>query len=252
NNMAQKIVTEFELDERLRRKAEEPATLQEKAKYWLVQAYNSPRNLMVTMGLRDPAVPNWFEKALDELIEDMEDIELIEETSTINVSIWADDRDLAVNICNAMVGHLLDKTREFDRSEAVNTYDFVTGQLQNVEDSLASAEDELLQFKQQYGIVELEAERALLLQRFDTLSTQAAQQQARLAAYTARLAELESQLGGPAESPASGVSAGADEAAVQSPSTAKTTRYDSYRNAINERQTEQEILATRVQQAEVK
>src|SRR5690606_37859037 len=105
---------------------------------------------------------------------------------------------------------------------------------------------------QQYGIVELEAERALLLQRFDTLSTQAAQQQARLAAYTARLAELESQLGGPAESPASGVSAGADEAAVQSPSTAKTTRYDSYRNAINERQTEQEILATRVQQAEVK
>lgn len=252
NDLAQKIVTDFQLDERMRRKAQEPQTLQEKAKYWLVQAFNSPRTLLVTLGLKDPPNPNYFEKALDELVEDMEDIELIEETSTINVSIWADDRDLAVNICNAMVDYLVQRTKDFERSEAVTTYNFVTDQLANVEAALHEAEEDVFRFKEQHGIVELESERAMLLARHDSLTTQASQLKSRMAAHAARLNELEQQLGGPTSSAAAATSDSGGEVAVQSEEAAENNRYHKYRNAINERQSEQDILTTRVQLSEVR
>jgi len=243
NELAAKIVADFRLDERMRRKATEPETAQEWAKYWLVQVFNCPITLQVKLGLRPEPNPNWLERAIDELIEEMQDIELVEDTSTIYVSIWADDRDLAVDICDAMVDFLLEKTREFDRSEAAKTHEFVSGQLTTVEAALKEAEDDLLEFKHQQNVVELETEKAMLLERFDKLTTDCAGKEAQLAALRAKLDELKAQLGGPA---VPGV------ANIQPAVSTETDRYRGLRNSMNEVEIEGGILDTQVELSEVK
>ncbi len=250
NELAKKIVTDFGLDERKRRKAQEPETVQEWGKYWLVQAMTSPITGLVKLGAIEEPTPNWFEKALDDLVEDMEDIELIEETSTIRISIWADDPDLAVDICDAMVDYLLEKTKDFDRSEAATTYRFVGEQLTTVEDALVQAEDEVLKFKTERNIVQLDAEKEMLLQKFDRLTSDVRTKEAKLAARNARLDELRAQLVGPAV------------AEVGNIRTTVLTRqdfreqdadpYHGLRNSMDEIQIEQGILTTTVELSELR
>lgn len=251
NELASEVVKKFNLDERKRRASQEPKTLQERLKYGLVQVANFPFYVQRILTNSEAADPNFFEKALDDLIEEMQDIELIEETSTINLSIWADSPELAVDICNFMVQRLMEKTTGFERSEATQTYQFVTDQLKTVENALTKAEDELVAFKTRSKVVDLPTEKAMLLEQLDRVKSEVNSKETTLAALNATLQELKNQLGNPELAELPKISS--PSTLVQSDATdRKSDPYKSLRNSLSEAEVEQSILQNQVQIARAK
>jgi uncharacterized protein involved in exopolysaccharide biosynthesis len=194
NAFASEIVKQYRLDELKRQKAQDPETLRDKIKLFLAKVFKSPFTLATKIGLRKEKSPNFFAKALEEFTEDMEDIEREEGTSTINLSIWAEKPELSTGIANTLASMLIDKTRQFERSEAAKTYDFARIHLESVTESLEKAEDELRAFKEREPVADLGMERSLKLQRLDLLAAEFDENEKNLAALEAKLEELRSQL----------------------------------------------------------
>lgn len=143
------------------------------------------------MGWRQEAEKNFFADAVEELVEDWEEIELIEETSTIHVGVWAETPELAVGISNTLAEMLVDKVKEFNKTEAERAFEFVSEQLKTVADRLEEAELELLEFKNTEKIVDISEERMQLLTRMQALRSTLSNNQTEIIATRARLGELE-------------------------------------------------------------
>ncbi len=222
NVFAVEIVKTFKLDERRRQKAENPETPRDKLKRFLVKVFKSPFIIATRIGQKEENPANFFAKALEELVEDMEDIKVEEGTSTINLSIWAETPELATGIANTLASMLVDKTKEFERSEAAETYDFAQVHLQSVNEALEKAEDELRAFKERERVVDLEMEKSLKLQRLDRLTAEFDANKKNLAAMEAKLEELQNQL------------SSQPERITTSEITGNNTTYERLRNTLNE------------------
>lgn len=194
NAFGVEIVKRYGLDEIKRQKAQNPKKMRDKIKLFLVKVFKSPFTLATRIGLLEEGSPNFFADALEEFHEDMKDIEREEGTSTINLSIWAESPELAIGIANTLASMLIDKTRQFERSEAAQTYDFARVHLQSVNAALEKAEDELRAFKEGESVVDLEMQRSLKLQRLDLLTAEFDANEKNLVAMEAKLKELRNQL----------------------------------------------------------
>jgi uncharacterized protein involved in exopolysaccharide biosynthesis len=222
NAFAQEIVRKYKLDKLRREKAQNPKTPRDKVKLFLVKVFKSPFTLATKIGLREEKPPNFFAQALRDFIEDMEDIKLEEGTSTISLSIWAETPELATGIANTLASMLIDKTRQFERSEAAETYDFAQVHLQSVKESLEKGEDEFRAFKERERVVDLEMEKSLKLQRLDRLTAEFDANKKNLAAMEAKLEELQSQL------------SSQPERITTSEITGNNTTYERLKNTLNE------------------
>lgn len=194
NEFGMEIVKQFGLDERLRQKVENPQTLRDKIKLFIIEVLTSPITLATKLGNLPEGKANFPDKALEDLIEDMEDIELTEGTSTIDLSIWAESPDLAVGIANSLAAMAVEKTKRFEQTEADESYQNLNTQLKSVEESLQSAEDELVRFKEQNQIVDLATEKNIKLKRLDTIKAEADATQKDLLALKAKLQMLQKEL----------------------------------------------------------
>ncbi|MCK4830930.1 hypothetical protein KA005_85260, partial [bacterium] len=83
--VAQEIVEEFGLDERLRKKTEEPEALRDVIKQFLFGVIRYPITVAKKIGLLKDEPVNFFAEAVEELMEDAQDIELEEDTNVINL-----------------------------------------------------------------------------------------------------------------------------------------------------------------------
>lgn len=219
---AVEIVKKYKLDEMRRRKVQCPENARDKIKLFLVEILRSPLTLATKIGLLGKKPPNFFAKALEDFMEDMEDIELQEGTSTINLSIWAETPILATSIANTLASMLIDKTKQFERSEAAEVYDFARVHLQSVKGSLEKAEDELGAFKERERVVDLDMEKSLTLQRLDRLVAEYDTTQRNLAAVEVKLEELQHQLSSQPES------------IITSEVTGNNVTYERLKNTLNE------------------
>lgn len=226
---AAEVVRRFELDELARQKAQNPRTLREKLKVGIMKFVMTPMRWATEMGWRQEAEKNFFADAVEELVEDWEEIELIEETSTIHVGVWAETPELAVGISNTLAEMLVDKVKEFNKTEAERAFEFVSEQLKTVADRLEEAELELLEFKNTEKIVDISEERMQLLTRMQALRSTLSNNQTEIIATRARLGELERQVSLPE---ARGGSNEDDD-------------YATLRNSIDETEVEREIAARR-------
>ncbi len=222
NVFAVEIVKTFKLDERRRQKAENPETPRDKLKRFLVKVFKSPFIIATRIGQKEENPANFFAKALEELVEDMEDIKVEEGTSTINLSIWAETPELATGIANTLASMLVDKTKEFERSEAAETYDFAQVHLKSVNEGLEKAEDELRAFRERERVVDLEMEKSLKLQRLDRLTAEFDANKKNLAAMEAKLEELQNQL------------SSQPERTTTSEITGNSMTYERLKNTLNE------------------
>ncbi|MFG0333118.1 MAG: GumC family protein, partial [Maioricimonas sp. JB049] len=226
---AAEIVRRFELDELAREKAQNPRNLREKLKVSIMHFVTTPMRWAVEMGWRQPSQKNFFADAVEELVEDWEEIELIEETSTIHVGVYAETPELAVAISNALSEMLVDKVKEFNQTVAERAFEFVSVQLKNVAARLEEAEQELLEFKNSEKIVDIAEERMQLLTRMQTLRSSLSTNQTEIVSTRARLGELDRQVSLPA---ARGGSNDDDD-------------YATLRNSIDETEVEREIAGKR-------
>lgn len=193
NAFAVEIVKKYRLDELRREKMENPEALRDKIKLFLIEVFKTPFTIATRIGSGEEEPPNFFTKALRKFLRDMEDIRPEEGTSTINLSIWAETPELATGIANTLAAMLVHKTKQFERSEASETYEFARVHLQSVNEALEKAEDELLGFKERESVVDLEMEKSLSLQRLDRSTAEFDATTKDLAAMEAKLKELQDQ-----------------------------------------------------------
>jgi uncharacterized protein involved in exopolysaccharide biosynthesis len=172
NAFGEKIVQEFGLDEILRQKREKPKNFREKAKNFIVDIAMSPYTLATKLGILPDSTPNYPAKALEELIEDMQDIEVIEGTSTVQIGIWAESPDLAVRIANRLAEMATEKTTSFEQIKAEESYQFLNDHLKSIQEGLEKAEESLLDFMEENEVVDLPTEKNLILQRRDGVIAQ--------------------------------------------------------------------------------
>ena len=194
-NMGYQIVNEFGLDKRLRKKRFEPRNLREKTKNRVVDIFMSPRYLLQILGLLSQGEKNWVDSAVENLISDQQDIDLESESNVINITIFGETRDLAVNIANRMVEILKEKTSGFSREAAAESYSFVQNQLSVAEINLENAEDDVAKFKINNSIVLLNEEKLLKMGRIDALEAELDNTAKDIEETLSRLAQVSQEMG---------------------------------------------------------
>lgn len=187
--MAETIVSEFKLDQPI--ESDHPRDF---IKAGFVAVLKSPITLARGIGIVKESEPGITQaEAIDDFLEKQLAIESISKTEIVNVTIWNPSPELAARIANRVAMLLVEKTRELVRTEASEVYEFTKVQVQLAERSLQEAEKQLQDFKSQEGIVALEDEQKLLLQRLDTSHSKHAETVGLLPEARARLEELTRQ-----------------------------------------------------------
>jgi uncharacterized protein involved in exopolysaccharide biosynthesis len=153
--MAQEVVQKFELDERLRKRVEEPEHLRDVIKQFLLNSIKYPITLAKDLGILEGKPTNYFADAVEEFIEDAEDIELEEDTYVINLSIWERQPKLSSDIANFMSNKLISKSNQLEQVNAQEAYEFTHKQLKDAENALYNSEEKLLRFKEENQIINL-------------------------------------------------------------------------------------------------
>ncbi|MBC2696165.1 MAG: GumC family protein [Desulfobacteraceae bacterium] len=188
--MAQEIVEKFMLDERLRKKTEEPEKLRDVIKQFLIGVITYPITLAKKIGILEDEPVNFFAGAVEELMEDAQDIELEEDTDVINLSIWEHSPGISSNIANHMAQLLIEKSTEFEQSNASSAHEFTRMQLTSAETALANAEAELLRFKEKNKIISFEEQKKAKLDELHMVETEFINVKTELVHTQAKLNEM--------------------------------------------------------------
>ncbi len=162
-NMAYDLVREYALDERLKSKKLHPKSLREKIKNLIMDIMLSPKTLLQEIGILKKGVKNWTDSAVEDFLEEWEDIAVEEGTSVIVITIHGETRKLAMDISNRMVELLREKTQQFTRTGAKAPFDFIKNQLLIAEKNLMDAEVARARFKEEANIVILDEEKRMKL-----------------------------------------------------------------------------------------
>jgi succinoglycan biosynthesis transport protein ExoP len=167
SNMAYDVVREFHLDDLTRKKRMDPPTMRDVIKGAIVDALYSPLYL-----IRGWQEPNWTDKAADEFVEDWVDVKEEEErTGVINITVNGESPQLAADVANGMVTFLEQRTEQFSRAKAAQSYPVVSRQVAEAEANLKRSEEALVRFQEAAGVYGPEESRRLLVEKLDQLRT---------------------------------------------------------------------------------
>lgn len=187
--MAEIVVKKFGLDQ-----PKEPVELRDHIKDWAKKIIHSPITLLENLGLLEEDPPTDLVDAIDELIEDVQDIRVQRDTEIINLTIWGPSPELSAGIANTMAELLVEKTSNATRSQAAEVYAFTKEQVLMADASLREAEESLVEFMVKENIISLEEERELILRRLDELRNARTNTIAELREAQAKLVEVRRQL----------------------------------------------------------
>lgn len=166
-NMAYDVVREFDLDDLTREKRYHPPTMRDVIKRAMVDVIYSP--LYLVRGWQEP---NWTDKAAEEFVEDWIDIQEEEErTGVINITVNGETPQLAADVANGMAAFLEQRTEQFSRSKAAQSYPVVSRQVAEAEANLKRTEEALIRFQEAAGVYGPDESRRLLVEKLDRLKT---------------------------------------------------------------------------------
>ena len=202
--MARKIVEEFGLDEKLRKKREEPADLRETFWYWIEEAKDwakfiakYPYNLYLEIATGETSPEgqeNFTTQAVNKFLENMLDIDLVAESDIINLSIWGESPSEAENIAKELAAQVIKRRIILEQNAANYGYNFSRSELEKAASELEKAEKQLQEFKQKSGISKIEKQKEIKLSSIDEIETSLITVNAELSANHARLIETETQM----------------------------------------------------------
>jgi uncharacterized protein involved in exopolysaccharide biosynthesis len=168
--MAEKIIKDFGLDKIAEEKAKRPKKLRDKIKKVMVDVgITYPTDFLIWLGILPPGEKNFLADAIDDFMDETEDIELEEDTSVINLSIWGESPKMARDIANKMANLLIEKTLYLTQSEAKGAYDFVTTRVTTAEKDLKDVEEALRKYKEANSIVRIDEEAKVKINKLADL-----------------------------------------------------------------------------------
>ena len=202
--MARKMVKKFGLDEKLRKKREEPEDFRETFWYWIEEAKDwvkfiakYPYNLYleITTGEASPEEhENFTTQAVNKFLEDTIDFDLVAESDIINLSIWGESPSEAEKIAKEIAAQVIQQRIALEQNAANYGYNFSRSELEKAERQLEKAERQLQQFNQKWNISKIEKQKEIKLNSIDEIEKSLITVNAELSANHARLIETKAQM----------------------------------------------------------
>ena len=194
-SMAEDIVRLFNRDERLKQKKEDPQTTRDKVLAFLKNTFiEKPTNFLIYFGILKDQPDNYLADAVEELRDDLEDIKLEEDTEVINVGLYGESPEIATNMANTMVQLFINKNVELARVPAGTAYNFTKEQMAKVEKELFESQNLLMRFKEENGIIQLDEEKTIKIQRLDEFEAELSNISFRMEETKERIRETKNQL----------------------------------------------------------
>ena len=170
--MAQEVVEQFKLDQRLREKKKESGEIRTVIKDTLIGILTYPLKILRNIVGGEKKPPDYFSKAVENLLKEGEDIQLEADTNVINLAIWESEPQLAANIANYMASRLIQKSAQMEQMNADQAFDFTGRQVADAENALAESERELWEYREKNNIVDLEQEKNAKLASLNLLEAE--------------------------------------------------------------------------------
>ncbi|MCD6099511.1 MAG: hypothetical protein J7K33_02895, partial [Candidatus Marinimicrobia bacterium] len=119
----------------------------------------------------EPAVDTLDRELVKELHESMK-VEPIRETEAIRIIVYSVDPFEAALIANTIAQEYYEMDLEFNRSEVVETKNFLEEQLKKIEQDLAKAEEKLKEFQEKEGVFALDEAAKTLIDQLTTFEAE--------------------------------------------------------------------------------
>jgi len=129
----------------------------------------------------------------EELAQDM-DIQLVKNTTILNLAVQMDSAEQAQRIANATMVAFMQRLTEIVRLEGKETRVFLGERLAEAKRALDKAEQELVEYKETKGALAVTTQTNLYLERQNALIRQAGDNQLALAGGQAKLTTVDNQL----------------------------------------------------------
>jgi len=171
-SMSEEIVKEFQLDKRLKQTRKHPKSLRGKVKRMMVNVViDYPMDVINWLGILAPGEKNFLADAIDDFQNDALDIEVEEDTSVINISIWGETPQLAMDIANRMAEKLRNKTLNLTKQEATKAFVFIKDQTAKAKEELDRADANLRKFREENSLVSIDEQIKFDIERVADLQT---------------------------------------------------------------------------------
>lgn len=180
--VAEEVVKKFNREELWRQREENPEKTRDIIRWNISNILiGKPIEFLQSLGILSKTPENYFASAVEELQKDLEDIELEEDTTVVNVSVWGESPKIATGMANTLVELLLIRNLEMSKDPVDKMINTTTQHLRDAEKDLRSAEDNLRRFKEKTRIVSYGEETRVLIERLDRYETEAKNLEGRLA-----------------------------------------------------------------------
>lgn len=191
--IADTIVSEFKLDERLQQKVENPENFRDVAKRGIINAILFPKNFAVSKGWLGTQPKDWRAEAIEAFIKDAQDVMIVEDTEIIEIAVYESSPELANAIVDRMTELLIERLLELNRSEANLAYEYALSQSKEVEQEYIRSRDALERMKQDLRVASFDDEKRLLVEHKENLEEQLTSNAAERAELQSKIEESERQ-----------------------------------------------------------
>ncbi len=192
--IADQIVREFELDQRLEQKKENPEGFREVAKQGLIGLLSWPIDFAVKQEWIGREPKDWHAKAVEDFMEDGLDIQTVEDTEIIEIGVYEASPELANAIADRLTELLTERLLELNRSEASLAFDYALEKSEEAEQEYIRSQDALEKMKQELRVTSFEDEKRLMVEHKEHLEEQLTLNAAVSSEISARIDESRKQL----------------------------------------------------------
>lgn len=193
-SIAEEIVKRFGLDKRLQQKIEAPESPRDKIKALIGGMIEWPAVQLEKWGLVERKPKDFFAEAVEKFLEDAEDIELVEDTEILEISVYEESPELSNQIVEALTNLLTEKALQLDRENAKKAYQYASQQLETTEKSYVRSRERLEEFKLRLQVTSFDDEKRLKLDHLATIRVDLSRVLTDLAGMTAELEEIHNRL----------------------------------------------------------
>jgi len=192
--VARQIVEKYDLEARVKQRAEDPQGFRETAWWVIWKVINSPIRFLEIVGIFEESVPTYEHDAIMQLVEDRLEVYRLHDTELMKLSIWEEDPEMSTAMANDIAALVIERTNELAQVQASAAFQFIKEQVGVQGALLEEIETRVAREKSEKNLIDLNQQQRLLLDRIDTLNRELDKVLQAELGYEASIAELESQL----------------------------------------------------------
>ncbi len=182
-DLAEDLALKFERDKLWEKRTLAPESNKEIIR-WYIHEYlvGKPVKLLKSLGILKNDPDNYLAMAVSEIQEDLEDVELEEDTTVINVTVWGETPAIATEMSNYLAKIAIEKNLNSSKKAVNEMLTSTREQLVIAEKSLKDAQAGLRKFKEKSGLVVYSEEASILLHRMDAYESELKNMEAQMVA----------------------------------------------------------------------